>query len=96
MTDQEKIERLAKWLGRKYEKRTHVVLVERELGSGQLFDWRPLTQIADAWMLIEKTRGLANKDEWRAWRFSVMCDIVDLSASEAARTICEAILEAIE
>jgi len=109
MTDTEKIERLAKWMGWHKSKGSEWFWAEPEVVRGALSfpdryvhdsSWNPLTNIADAWMLVEKIMkhdshalwdGLAGQTAQNdlGWFFYK-------SASAAARAISETVLKVIE
>ena len=101
MTDEQKIEKLAKWMGwQLFEEngfRWWATLKGEEAAS---IGWNPLVNIADAWMLIEKARekGIVGSI-WGSFPVSdegADYGVFDLSDSEAARAISDAVLEVIE
>jgi len=109
MTDAENIEKLAKWLDLPNKTVVYRPDLGDEdnddavwwVQEGHMFrPWRPNEEIADAWMLVEKCGdGFAYPEAFsairKAWRdetYFLPCH----TASEAALTIYNAVLEVIK
>ena len=61
MTDQERIKRLAEWMGWHVEQWADGEWICSSAGKiTEVHHWNPLKKIGDAWMLVEKAR----KDSW--------------------------------
>jgi hypothetical protein len=93
VTDEQKIEKLAKWRGWKYT----YIPADKSLGDAEAHavlrrhhwtHWNPLTNIADAWMLVEHAKQIG-----LIWSCP---DIFNMTAVEAAKTIATGIMEGVE
>lgn len=109
MTDEQKIERLAKWMGATTKRDPHRrqlyilgilggVWKAKSHGDDKSRDveWDPLTNIADAWMLVEMAQHnwLDAGEEWNALD-NIAEHVFALSGEEAAAAISDAVLEVI-
>jgi len=95
MTQDEKIEKLAKWMGWKRTNGDKSTPMGLSIKEG--FMWNPLTNISDAWMLAEKMRDYVAKDmELSALFYDQLTELLLLTAPDAAHAISAAVLEVIE
>lgn len=114
MTEQEKIEKLARWMNFPTDR----VVYDEDLGDedddyavwwvaegARRRPWRPDNEIQDAWMLLSRAQGitaLGAKESIMSNMGFVILDMVgvhnihELPAIEAARAICDKVLEVIK
>lgn len=104
MTDQERIKRLAKWMGWHIEQWSDSNWFCSSAGKiTEVQHWNPLDRIQDAWMLVEKITSLPKTsiEAEKALNTKFMfwwqeSNLWACSAKEAAQAICIAIEKLIE